>query len=143
MKYKISEITKQEFPIIDAGFDEYGFSWVKIQTKEGIFTGVARVHPDDYAANHYTRLSGQMIAHHRAYIEYFKYRKRLDMNTMTELKHIYCIHKPNTPIANEIYNRLCELDFNIEQYRKNIAMFEERIKQKINGLDEYYKAKNK
>ena len=143
MNFKIENITKKEFPIIDSGFDETGLSWVSIQTKEGIFTGTARVHPDDLEKEWYTKLGGQMIAHHRAYIEYFKYRKRLDINTYTELKRLYCTNKKNTPLSDAIYLKMKELDFNIEQYRQNIILFEMRIQQKIDGLEEYYQAKNK
>lgn len=142
MKFKIADETKKSFPIIDAGFDETGLSWVSIQTKEGIFTGTARVHPDDLDKGWYNSLAGQMIAHHRAYIEYFKYRKRLDRNTLKELEHIYCVNKPNSMIAHCIFDRLCELEFNIDQYTNNIQLFEKRIQDKIAGLEEYYSARN-
>ena len=42
-----------------------------------------------------------------------------------------------------IYLKMKELDFNIEQYRQNIILFEMRIQQKIDGLEEYYQARNK
>ena len=143
MHFKIEDETRKSFPIVDSGYDETGFSWVKIQTKYGIFTGIARVHPDDFAEGHYTRLAGQFIAHHRAYIEYFKYRKRLDLNTLEELKHIRNVNKKNSPLADDILSRMMALDFNIEQYRQNIIIFEKRIQDKIDGLEEYYKARNK
>ena len=143
MNFKIEDETRKRFPIIESGYDENGFSWVRIQTKYGIFTGVARVHPDDLAEEHYNRFAGQFIAHNRAYIDYFKYRKRLDLNTLEELKHIYCTNKKNSPLSDEIKNRMMQLDFNIEQYRQNIIIFETRIKEKIDGLEEYYKARNK
>ena len=143
MKFKIADETKKRFPIVDAGFDETGLSWVSIQTKEGIFTGTARVHPDDLEKGWYNRLAGQMIAHHRAYIEYFKFRKRLDRNTIKELEHIYCINKPRSIVSKCIFDRLCELQSNVDQYIRNINLFENRIQDKINGLEEYYKARNK
>lgn len=143
MRFKIEDETKKEFPIVDSGFDETGLSWVSIQTKEGIFTGTARVHPDDLEKGWYNRLAGQMIAHHRAYIEYFKFRKRLDRNTIKELEHIYCINKPGSIISKCIFDRLCELQSNVDQYIRNINLFEDRIEDKINGLETYYRARNK
>ena len=143
MNFKIENETKKEFPIVDSGFEDTGFSWVSIQTKEGIFTGTARVHPDDLEKGWYTRLAGQMIAHHRAYIEYFKHRKRLAQFALKEFEHIYYTNKPGSRIANEMYDKMCELSFTIEQCRDNIKLFEQRIQDKIDGLEKYYSAKTK
>lgn len=143
MNFKIENETTKSFPIIDDGFlEETGFSWVSIQTKYGIFTGTAKVHPEDFAKGWYNSLAGQMIAHHRAYIKYFKYRKRLDQNTLKELNHIYCTNNPDSPIANCIFQRMCELEANIDQLFTNITLFEQRIQEKILGLEEYYSARN-
>ena len=143
MNFKIENETTKNFPIVDCGFEETGLSWVSIQTKYGIFTGTARVHPDDLEKGWYTSLAGQQIAHHRAYIDYFKYRKRLDLNTLQELKHIYCVNSKKSAIAETIFCRICELQKNIEQYKQNIDLFQMRINQKIEGLENYYSARNK
>ena len=45
-------------------------------------------------------------------------------------------------IAHCIFDRLCELEFNIDQYTNNIRVFEKRIQDKITGLEEYYSARN-
>ena len=48
MHFKIQDETKKTFPIVYSEFiEETGLSIISIQTPEGIFTGTARVHPDD------------------------------------------------------------------------------------------------
>ena len=73
MNYKTELELSRNFPIVDSGFNsEDGFSFVRIQTKEGIFTGTARVHPYDLEHKNFTMLSGNTIAHLRAFVNYFK-----------------------------------------------------------------------
>ena len=62
---------------------------------------------------------------------------------MSAVVENYCTTKKNSPLSDEIKNKTIQLDFNIEQYRQNIIIFETRIKEKIDGLEEYYKARNK
>ena len=144
MHFKIQDETKKTFPIVYSEFiEETGLSIISIQTPEGIFTGTARVHPDDKEKGAYTSLTGQAIAHMRAFIEYFKYRKRLDQYAKKTLEHIYYISPRNTRTSNEIYDKICELAFNIESFNKAIDKFDKNIKIKIENTDNYFKAKNK
>lgn len=144
MRFKIEDETKKRFPIVYSEFiEENGLSMVSIQTPEGIFTGTARVHPDDMERGAYTSLTGQALAHMRAFIEYFKYRKRLDQYARKTLEHIYYTSPKNTRTSNEIYDKICELSFNIEALNKAIKKFNNNIKTKIENTDTYFKAKNK
>ena len=144
MRFKIEDETKKRFPIVYSEFiEENGLSMVSIQTPEGIFTGTARVHPDDMEKKAYTPITGQALAHMRAFIEYFKYRKRLDQYARKILEHIYYTSPKNTRTSNEIYNKICELSFNIEALNRAIKKFNNNIKTKIENTDNYFKAKNK
>lgn len=144
MKFKIEEETKKRFPIVYSEFEEEtGLSIVTIQTPYGIFTGTARVHPDDLANNSYTSLTGQSLAHFRAFIEYFKYRKRLEQYAKKTLEHIYYTSPKNNVVSNALYDRICELSFNIESLNKTIEQFNNNIKIKITNTDNYFKARNK
>ena len=144
MHFKIKDETKRRFPIVYSDFSkDSGLSIVSIQTPEGIFTGTARVHPDDMEKEAYTPLTGQALAHMRAFIEYFKYRKRLDQYARKTLEHIYYTSPKNTRTSNEIYDKICELSFNIEALNRVINKFNENIKTKIENTDNYFKAKNK
>ena len=144
MHFKIKDETKRRFPIVYSDFSkESGLSIVSIQTPEGIFTGTARVHPDDMEKKAYTPITGQALAHMRAFIKYFKYRKRLDQYARKTLEHIYYTSPKNTRTSNEIYDKICELSFNIEALNRVINKFNENIKTKIENTDNYFKAKNK
>ena len=79
----------------------------------------------------------------RAFIKYFKYRKRLDQYARKTLEHIYYTSPKNTRTSNEIYDKICELSFNIEALNRVINKFNENIKTKIENTDNYFKAKNK
>lgn len=144
MHFKIQDETKKTFPIVYSEFiEDTGLSIISIQTPEGIFTGTARVHPDDKEKGAYTSFTGQTIAHMRAFIEYFKYRKRLDQYAKKTLEHIYYISPKNTRTSNEIYDKICELAFNIESLNRAIDKFNKNIKIKIENTDTYFKAKDK
>lgn len=144
MHFKIKDETKRRFPIVYSDFSkDSGLSIVSIQTPEGIFTGTARVHPDDMEKKAYTPITGQALAHMRAFIKYFKYRKRLDQYARKTLEHIYYTSPKNTRTSNEIYDKICELSFNIEALNRAIKKFNNNIKTKIENTDNYFKAKNK
>lgn len=143
----IKEITKQEkhnymgelmhLPIIDSGFFE-GYSWVTIATSDGTFTGEAIVHPDDYEQNHYTSLTGQLIAHYRALIKFVKYHKRIMIHTYDTLNNIYSTNKKYNKVSDDLKCYLNTAAYNIQLDREIIDYIQFQINKKIEGVNKYY-----
>ncbi len=140
MNFPTEKYTRKNFPIVDCGFEEAtGLSWVTLATPEGRFTGTARVHPDDLEAQHYTRISGQALAHLRAYIDYLKYIKRLKQNSHKELLHLWAQSPKNNPVTSAIFDRILELHAEITRCEKSIDELKDCVTRKITALDDYYK----
>ena len=63
--------------------------------------------------------------------------------TRKTLEHIYYTSPKDNRVSNEIYDKICELSFNIEALNRAIKKFNNNIKTKIENTDNYFKAKNK
>ena len=77
-----------------------------------------------------------MIAHHRAYIEYFKFRKRLDRNTIKELDYDNFEYVPTVPNTCSSEQALNFLKRQYEIIKEQKAKANTKVKNKHNGMQE-------
>lgn len=107
-----------------------GISTVVLQTKDGEFTGTAKLHPEDQ--NHASRYTGCKYAEIRANIKIIKFEKKVCRRTLKELTDIY----------TQIYqNRNCSINSREAQYlttRMNEILKEleklEQAEDKLNSI---------
>lgn len=135
---------RKNFPIKKSYFNENtGLSFVTIVTPEGEFTGMATIHPSDLEKHHYTSTAGQYIAHRRAFIQYLKYMKRLNMYAYTKMNQAWCTSKKHNVTSYQIKKNLEALEKEIQDERQAILDIQNAINLHIEDLDKYFSAKNK
>lgn len=145
MNYPSVFNARKNFSISDSGFTpETGYSWVTIATPYGHFTGTARVHPTDLEKGYYTSITGQTIAHARAYIAYLKYQKQVMRIIAQEVKVIWARAPKNTTTSLALKKALKDYDENISDLTSEIKDVYAAIEERINHTAEYFnKARNK
>lgn len=109
----------KKYKIIDSYFDEeFGVSYVKINTSVGAFEGSAFLHPDD-KEEYSSRFFGCQLAEIRALIKYYKALIRMKNDNIKIVKNIYNTLEQNKHFNSKyFYARQLRKQLEILKYEK-------------------------
>lgn len=142
MKYKIIQSVKTKNVIT-----------VKIQNKDGIFTGKAKCHPEDVEKGRFSSFAGERYAEIRAILKWIKYRNKIIKtkkesisNLLNDIKERNNNLDSNNPIIKRFFIKMKDYDNQLKENEKTYEGFKNMItkmdKERDDILNKYQKMVN-